>query len=193
MGCTNSFYNSDELKEIGFKSIGYNVYISRKASLYGVNDIQIGNNVRIDDFCILSASDKGIKIGNFVHIACLTSIIGSELIDIKDFAGISSHCSIYSSSDDFSGNSLTGPTVPNKYRNVSSNPVVLEKHAVIGAGCVLLPGVIIGHGTAIGAMSLVTENCDPHSIYSGIPAKFLKKRKTTIDELEKAIKKNLAI
>lgn len=49
-----SFYTHDELAEIGFKSCGKNVLISRKASIYSPAKIEIGDNVRIDDFCILS-------------------------------------------------------------------------------------------------------------------------------------------
>jgi galactoside O-acetyltransferase len=47
----NSFYSESKLKQLGFKSIGKNVLISKKASFYGINRIQIGDNVRIDDFC----------------------------------------------------------------------------------------------------------------------------------------------
>jgi galactoside O-acetyltransferase len=60
------FYTVEELKELGLKSCGHNVLLSKKASLYGINKIEIGNNVRIDDFCILSGS---IKLGTNIHIA----------------------------------------------------------------------------------------------------------------------------
>ena len=60
------FYTKEELNEMGFKSIGENVLISDKASIYGVKNIEVGSNVRIDDFCIISAGEGGIKIGNYV-------------------------------------------------------------------------------------------------------------------------------
>jgi dTDP-4-amino-4,6-dideoxy-D-glucose acyltransferase len=47
------FYTEIELKQIGFKSIGENVLISKKCSIYGEQNISIGNRVRIDDYCIL--------------------------------------------------------------------------------------------------------------------------------------------
>ena len=44
----NSFYSDKELKQIGFKYVGdENVLISRKASLYGVTEISICNNVTL--------------------------------------------------------------------------------------------------------------------------------------------------
>jgi len=63
-----SYYSKIELSQIGFKSLGDNVLISKKTSFYGISRICIGNNVRIDDFCVLSAGIGGIFIGNYVHI-----------------------------------------------------------------------------------------------------------------------------
>lgn len=170
------FFSKEELKSIGFDSLGSNVLISNKVSIYNPRNIRIGSNVRIDDFCIISAGECGIEIGNYVHIACYVSLIGKELIKLNDFVGISSKTAVYSSSDDYSGNYLTGPTIPNKYKNIDNRPVFFESHSIIGAGCVILPGVTIGEGTAIGALSLVSISVDPWCIYSGAPLKFIKKR-----------------
>jgi galactoside O-acetyltransferase len=57
-----------QIEAMGFASVGENVRISDRASFYGSNRIHIGNNVRIDDFCVLAAGIGGINIGNFVHI-----------------------------------------------------------------------------------------------------------------------------
>ena len=62
----NSFYKKDELKKLGLKHYGNNVLISRKCSIYSPEKISIGNNVRIDDYCILSGN---ITIKNYVHIS----------------------------------------------------------------------------------------------------------------------------
>ncbi|PSU67593.1 hypothetical protein CTM67_20550, partial [Photobacterium phosphoreum] len=68
-----SFYSYEELKKIGFSSFGDNVLISKKASIYGASKIDIGNNVRIDDFCVLSCSNGKFNIGNYIHIAVSVS------------------------------------------------------------------------------------------------------------------------
>ena len=67
----NSFYSNEELKQLGLKSFGKNVLISKKCSIYGADKISIGNNVRIDDFCILSGK---IVIGNYVHISAYSAL-----------------------------------------------------------------------------------------------------------------------
>lgn len=182
-----SFYTEEELAALGFARVGRNVQISRKASFYGASRIEIGDYSRIDDFCVLSAGPAGISIGRNVHIAVFCSLIGAERIELGDFAGLSSRVSIYSSNDDYSGRWMTNPTVPAEYTNVTSKPVRLERHVIVGAGSIILPGVVVGEGTAIGSMSLVKRSCDPFSIYSGSPAKRMMARKTAFLELERRL------
>ncbi|MBC8214211.1 MAG: acyltransferase [Candidatus Marinimicrobia bacterium] len=182
-----AFLSKKQLKQMEFKYLGSNVLISDKASVYNCKNISIGDNSRIDDFCIISSGDGEIEIGKYVHIACFSSLIGKETIVMEDFSGLSSRVSIYSSSDDYSGNYLTNPTVPEKYCNVVHKPVSLKKHVIIGTGSVILPGVTIGEGTAIGALSLVNKNCKPNMIYSGIPAKLVTKRNIEIYKLEEIL------
>lgn len=179
-----AFLSESQLIEIGFRKIGKNVLISDKASIYNPGNISIGSNVRIDDFGILSAGEDGIEIGNYVHIACFVSIIGKSKITLSDFVGISARSSIYSSSDDYSGGSMVGPMIPMEFRDVDNRPVVLERHVLIGVGTVILPGVTIDTGTAVGALSLVTKSLDSWGVYIGIPVKLIKNRKKGLLEKE---------
>ena len=177
--------NRIEIEGMGFSSVGENIQISDKASFYNCANIKLGNNVRIDDFCVLSAGVGGISIGNYVHIAVYTSLIGAGKITLSDFCNISSRVSIYSSNDDYSGATMTNPTVPNQYTGVTNADVVLGKHVIVGSGSIILPSVILEEGVAIGALSLVTKNCDAFAIYAGNPAKRIKERKRHLLELEK--------
>lgn len=179
----NSFYSNDELKKIGFKKIGNNVLISRNASIYGAEYISVGNNVRIDDFCILSGN---IEIGNNVHIAAAVLLFGGKAgILLEDFVGISSRSAMYAESDDYSGEAMTNPTIPDKYRIVSGSKIILQKHVLIGTGCTILPGVVIGEGTSVGSMSLINKSLESWSMYIGIPCKRIKERKKRLLDLEK--------
>lgn len=178
------FLSEVELNRIGFQHLGENVKISDKAVFYNPSRICIRNNARIDDFCILSAGEEGIDIGQYVHVACFSSMIGKAAIIIKDFAGISGRVSIYSSNDDYSGEYMAHPTIPEKFRNVTNKKVILEKHVIVGAMSIILPGVHIGEGVAIGAHSLVKEDCQSFMIYAGVPAKMIKKRNKTLLKIE---------
>jgi galactoside O-acetyltransferase len=62
------------IESMGFASVGKNVVISDKVSFYNCANISIGNNIQIDDFCVLSVGEGGIVIGNNVHIAVSSSL-----------------------------------------------------------------------------------------------------------------------
>jgi dTDP-4-amino-4,6-dideoxy-D-glucose acyltransferase len=113
-----AFLTEEQIKAMGFRHVGENCLLSDKASYYNCKNISIGSNTRIDDFSVLSAGDGGIEIGEYVHLAIGTSLIGAGKIFVQDFAGLSSRVSVYSSNDDYSGQFLTNPTVPSRYTNV---------------------------------------------------------------------------
>ncbi|WP_078409102.1 acyltransferase [Priestia abyssalis] len=187
----NSFYTQEELKSMGFKVLGKNVLISKKSSIYNPENIIIGNNVRIDDFCILSGK---IELGNYIHIAAHSSLYGGTAgIVMKDFSGISSRVVIYSVTDDYSGEYLTNPTVPNQYRNVISGQVTLEKHVLVGANSVILPNVTLREGSAFGSCSLVSKDSKPWTVNVGIPATYRKDRSRRLLELENQFLKELEL
>lgn len=184
----SSYFSQEELQGMHFKSLGKNVLISKKSSLYGVSRMSVGDHVRIDDFCFFSAGEGGITLGSYIHISPFCSMAGKGAIIMDDFSGLSSRVAVYSSSDDYSGASLTNPTVPDEYKNVVHADVHLQKHVIIGAGSIILPGVTIGEGTAIGALSLVMKNVEPFKIAIGNPLKVIKDRKKDLIELEWKLK-----
>lgn len=185
----NSFYTENELKEIGFASLGKNVLISKKSSIYSPNKISIGDNVRIDDFCILSGK---ITLGSYIHIAAYVALFAGDAgIEMYDFSGISSKSTVYAVTDDYSGSAMTNPTIPDKYRSVQSGKVVLKKHALVGASCLILPGVTLEEGSAFGAMSLIHKDSKPWSINVGAPFRKAKDRLKNIIELEKEFMKEV--
>ena len=162
-----SFYSDDELQQIGFKSIGKNVKISRKASIYSPQNISIGNNVRIDDFCILSGT---ITIGSNVHISAYVALYGAMGIVMEDYTGISPKSVVYSAMDDFSGDYLIGPIHPKGLTNVTGGKVSIKKYAQIGSNTVVFPNLTIGEGTVIGACSMLKNDTESWGIYAGVPA-----------------------
>jgi galactoside O-acetyltransferase len=170
-----SYLTRNKLLQIGFRKVGADCQISDKAVFYSPQNISIGSNVRIDDFCILSAGSK-IIICDYVHIACYTSLIGKGLIMLKDFSGVSMRCTILSSNADYSGEWMTNPNVPKEFLNTIEAPVILEKHSLVGAGSIVLPGVSIGEGAVLGAMSLAKKSIPVLEIWGGVPAKHIKNR-----------------
>ena len=183
-----SYYSEKELKSLGLASFGKNVQISRKSSIYNPGRIAIGNHVRIDDFCVLSAGEGGIEIGDYVHIAVFCLLIGAGKIKMADFSGLSSRVSVYSSNDDYTGEHLTNPTVPEEFTGVTSDDVLINKHVIIGASAVILPGVTLEEGASVGSLSLVTKNCESFGVYFGSPSRKVGERKRNLLELEKQLR-----
>lgn len=186
MGC----YSEGELNTLGFKSVGQNVKVSDRASFYNIEQISLGDNVRIDDFCVLSAGSGGIEIGRNVHIAVYSSLIGAGRIVVSDYCNISSRVSIYSSSDDYSGTFMSNPTIPSEYTNVYSASVILQEHVLIGSGSIILPGITLGKGVAVGALSLVKNDMPEFVICAGQPAKIIKARKKDLLSLQIQLESN---
>lgn len=182
-----AWLTDEQMRKMGFACVGKNVMLSDKASYYNCKNIRLGNNVRIDDFCVLSAGTGGIDIGNYIHIAVFSFLIGAGNISLADFCNISSRVAIYSSNDDYSGMSMTNPTVPPEFTNMQYADVKIGRHVIIGAGSVVLPGVTLEEGVAVGALSLVRKDCQSFGIYVGVPVKRIGERKHDLLELEKKL------
>lgn len=169
-----SFYSEEELAMLGLKSYGKKVLISRNAKIYNAQAISIGNNVRIDDFCILSGN---ITLGSNIHISAYVALYGSMGIILENNTGISARTTIYSAMDDFGGDFMIGPMHDTSKRNVTGDSVIMKQYSQIGAHCCVFPNLTIEEGAVVGACSLVNKSLKSWSIYVGTPATFLKKRK----------------
>lgn len=180
----SNFYSDEELMELGFQSIGKNVSISKKCSIYNASQMSIGSNVRIDDFCILSGN---ITIGNYVHISAYTALYGKYGIKIGNYCGISPRSIIFSATDDFSGEYMISPLVPEQYTNILSGLVEMEDYVQIGSNSIVFPNMVIGEGSATGAFTLVNKELGPWGIYVGIPARKIKDRSKKVKEMSQSM------
>jgi acetyltransferase-like isoleucine patch superfamily enzyme len=177
----------EQMAAMGFAAVGDNVFLSDKASYYNCSAIRFGDNVRVDDFCVLSAGVGGIVIGNYVHIAVFSLLIGAGRIVLSDFCNLSSRVAIYSSNDDYSGRALTNPMVPAEFTAVMRADVALGRHVIVGSGSIVLPGVVMEDGVAVGALSLVKERCTAFGVYAGVPAVRIRERRRDLLELERRL------
>jgi galactoside O-acetyltransferase len=185
-------YTRAELETLGVRC-GENVQIDRSVVLINPQRLSIGHDVRIDCFCVLSAGPAGIELGSWIHLACGCYLFGSGgPIQIEDFANVSSRVSIYTANDDYVGGALTNPLVPYELRDVTTGPVHLQRHAIIGSGSVLLPGVTLGVGAAVGALSLVADSVPDFTVVAGTPARRIRQRGRQLLELEQVVRERFA-
>ncbi len=184
------YYETWELKKMLFKRIGENVRIAKNCTIVGLENIEIGNNVRIDGYTTILAHTGYLTMGNNIHVAAYCFINAGAGVILEDFSGYSQGVRIYSRSDDFSGKSMTNPTVPPQYCDVVEAKITIGRHTVVGSGTVILPGCLIGEGCAIGALSLLDGAYRGWGIYAGIPAKRIRDRSSELLLYEKEVNKS---
>lgn len=182
---------TNQAYHLGFAYVGQDVIIWPLAKMLSPQVISIGDSVIIDDF-VLIMGGKRTMIGSFVHIASFTSISGGGEFVMEDFAGLSGGVRVYTGNEDYLGGSMTNPTIPQPYRIPIRSSVHIKKHVIVGANTVILPGVAIGEGAAIGANSLVRSDCQPWTVYVGSPARPVRSRpRKRILELEAQLRADL--
>lgn len=167
---------SNDLAGSSFGMISTRVPDSGKIYSGRYGEAFVGKDTRIDDFLVISLGDEKSVIGAFVHIAPFCLISGKNGFIIGDFSGLSAGVKIYTASADYSGRAISHPPTPKAFRRPQEGPVIIGRHCILGANTVVLPGVTIPDGVAVGANSLVNETLDPWMIYAGNPVKAIGER-----------------
>lgn len=167
----HGYYSAEELRSLNFARVGENSYIAKNCTIIGLENVTIGDNVRIDGFTSIIVPRGELKIGSHVHIGigCVLGARGG--IEIGDFSSLSHRVTIFSAIDDYAGRRMTNSTLPEGVLGVQSAPVKVGAYVPIGTGSLILPGVEIGEGAAVGAMSLVPSSLREWTIHAGNPAK----------------------
>jgi maltose O-acetyltransferase len=115
----------------------------------------------------------GFKIGNRVYIGqdlIVASMISEKScsLEIGDRVAIGPRVTIILASD-ANWSNLMEQIAPIR------GSVVLKNDSWIGAGAIIMPNIIIGEYSIVGAGSVVTKDVEPYTVVTGVPAKFLKK------------------
>ncbi|MFV0221274.1 acetyltransferase [Empedobacter falsenii] len=158
------------------KIVRFPIRIRGKKFIKVGDNFTTGFNCRIDAYQINSNSDEIIKIGkdvqinDYVHLGAIESLIIEDNVLIASKVFITDH-----NHGSYSGEEADSPfSIPSE-RKLHSNPVKIEKNVWIGEYVAVLPGVTIGEGSIIGAMSVVSKDIPPYSIAVGSPARVIKR------------------
>lgn len=179
----SKYFRTEELISLGIGGVGKNVSISKDSVITGLENIFIGDNVRIDSFTIILAARGFLKIGSNVHIEPHSSLVAHFGITLGNFCTISHGVRLFTASADFNGDYFTNVFPDSKYQNPIKGEIVLEDHVIVGANSVVLPNLTISEGAAIGALSLVKKTLPGWGIYAGNPLKKLKDRNREIQKI----------
>lgn len=160
----------------GFRHLGSDVRIAKNCVIADIDNIEIGDNVRIDGDITLAATSGYIRIASYIHIGGYCFLFGGAGITLEHFSGLSQGVLLYSKTDDYSGAYMTNPIVPEEFTNCIARPIHLGRHVIVDSGSIMLPGVTIAEGTAVGALTLVSKALAGWSIYAGRPARRINSR-----------------
>lgn len=179
--------------------LGHGVKIGRHVTFRGVNRIEVGSNVFIDDGCCLDARGNDAKIIIHDHVLISRNTViraRNGTIEIQSGTDIGNNCIISTDSQLDIGKKVliaafTYVCAGGNHIHSDPNKPIIDQGfnklggAKIGDGCwigahtSIFDGVEIGNHTIIGAHSMVNKPQPPFSISVGAPAKVIKQRKTT--------------
>ena len=147
--------------------IGKNFHVGRGVFLWAKHNISIGDNFYIGKYSIIECD---AKIGNNVIFANHVSLIGRYDHNYQQI-GVPIRLASQIRDADYN------------WKGLDQN-IIIEDDVWIGLGSIILSGVKVGAGSIIGAGSVVTKNVEPYSIYGGNPAKKIRNRFETDEDLK---------
>jgi len=132
---------------IFMSGVGRRTYISRGVVILSPRNVKIGTDVTINVGCRLDGNG-GLDIGSF-------SMFGTNVTILT------------------AGHKFENIDVPMKQQGNWTKKTIVGNDVWIGSNAVIMPGVVLGDGSIIGANSVVTKNVKQLNIVAGIPAKVI--------------------
>jgi acetyltransferase-like isoleucine patch superfamily enzyme len=176
-------------------SCGRNVVFGQNVVLRHPHKIHIGDNVVIDDNCLVDAkgtTNRGIRIGAGVFVGRNTILSCKDGdIEIADGANIGFNCELFSASRVAVGpnvliaayayliggdHDFSDPGAPVLEQSRTSKGVTVGEGAWIGAGAKILDGVAVGAHAIIGAGAVVRTDVEANAVAVGVPARVVSSR-----------------
>jgi acetyltransferase-like isoleucine patch superfamily enzyme len=173
-------------------SCGRNVVFGQNVVLRHPHKIHIGDNVVIDDNCLLDAkgsTNRGITIGSEVFVGRNTILSCKDGdIELADGANLGFNCEVFSASRVRIGkrvlmaaysyviggdHDFSDPSISVLDQSRKSEGVTVGDGAWIGAGAKILDGVAVGDHAIVGAGAVVRESVAASAIAAGVPARIV--------------------
>ena len=132
--------------------IGENCYLPDNATIIG--DVVMGKDCSVWFNAVLRGDVNSIRIGDRVNIqdgTVLHTLYEKSTVEIGNDVSIG--------------------------HNVTLHGACVHDNALIGMGSTLLDHAVVGEGAIVAAGALVLANTviEPHTLWGGVPAKFIKK------------------
>ena len=132
----------------------------------------------------------GAKIGENTHVYSAPSSFGSEpwLVEVGDWVTIAPECILITHD---ASSRLFRKQFPDEMSEFGDNfqPIIIKNNCFIGAGVIIMPGVVLEEYTIVGAGSIVTKSFPGHSVIAGVPAKLITSYEDYIEKYRKKFDK----
>jgi acetyltransferase-like isoleucine patch superfamily enzyme len=192
-------YLRKKLYPILFKKVGQGLIIGRNVVIRHPDKIEIGNNVTIDDNCVIDARGAGIngiilednviinrnclllakagpiRLGKSSSIGSNSVIVSIDGVELGEAVLVAGGCALSAGSYQF--NDLEKAIMDQGV--YSKGPIRIGTKAWLGTGAIILDGVSIGSGAVVGAGAVLLKDIDDNAIAVGNPAKILRYRNST--------------
>lgn len=143
--------------------------------------IVIEEHSRIDSFCKLEGG-RGLRIGEYVHVASFCHLnIGGGTLEIGDHCFFASGSKVVTGGNKDDGRSMSAVS-PAELQVLKYGVVAFEPYSGMLTNATVLPGVTLHRGAVAAAGSVVTKDIPEWEIWAGAPAKFLRRRRTLVEE-----------
>jgi len=185
-----------------FKKVGKGLILGRNVMIRHPNKIEIGDNVTIDDNCLIDARGAGpeglvlkdnviinrncmvqaksgsIRLGRRTSIGSNSVIVSLGGVDIGE--AVLTAGGVYISAGAYNFDDPDHPIMDQGA--YTKGPIRIGDKSWLGTCVIVLDGISIGAGAVIGAGSVVTTDIAENCIAVGIPAKIIrhKTRKTSV-------------
>ncbi len=178
-----------------FAELGHGVVFGRNVVIRHPYKMKIGDNVMIDDNCVLDAKGchgTDFVIGNNVIFSrgCILSAKDGKL-SIGDNTNFGANCLVYAVKEAIIGKDtlfaaqcyvggsmyhIERTDIPPIQQGSYANGVSIGDGCWLGAGVKLIDGAHVGDGVVLGAGAIVNKDIEAFTIAVGVPAKIIQKR-----------------
>ncbi|MDH6244469.1 maltose O-acetyltransferase [Mycobacterium sp. OTB74] len=132
---------------------------------------EIGRRATIAPMCFIGSGPFALGDGSYINYQCFLDTTAG--IHIATNTRLGPRVSIITASH------LIGETESTRTERTPATqlnlPVVIGDNVWIGTGAIILPGVTVGNGVVIGAGTVVCADCEPNTLYAGVPARVVRK------------------
>lgn len=127
--------------------------------------VQIRSTVATTELVVYRGGLLEIGERAFINYGC--SIAASEHISIGPRCSIGTHVMMMD-------NDFHRIEPERRDESPESKPIILEENVWVGGRSIILGGVTIGAGSAVGAGSIVTSDVPPRTVVAGSPARIIR-------------------